>query len=271
MTKKTQRLTATRQTVLVRGVKTRRKVVSVRPKRPTGTVVYDGPSAINGERIVGIVTYDSDNPKTGDMSQLWILDAGDIKPSDVVKQGRDGSVCGDCAFASGKGCYVNTAHAPNGVWKAWKAGRYASGLPTSRAKAIRLGAYGDPAALPYDVVAQLVERFEGHTGYTHQWRTCDQRFRKCLMASTESTRDTAEANFWGWRTARVGTAQTHGFEIVCPATEEGGRRTTCDKCQLCNGWGRAISLGAKQPKNILFPAHGSRKAKALIQIGEVAA
>jgi len=251
--------------------RTATKAVLVRPERPTssrsrkatGAVVYDGPSAINGERIVGIVTYDSDNPKTGDMSQLWILDAGDIKPSDVVKQGKDGSVCGDCAFASGKGCYVNTAHAPNGVWKAWKAGRYASGLPTSRAKAIRLGAYGDPAALPYDVVAQLVERFDGHTGYTHQWQTCDPRHSALLMASTEKPFDTAVARAHGWRTARVGTTTTLGFEIVCPATEEGGRKTTCDKCQLCNGAGQA--------KNILFPAHGSRKARALIQIGAVAA
>ena len=26
-----------------------------------------------------------------------------------------------------------------------------------------------------------------------------------------------------------------GKEILCPASEEAGRRTTCDKCKLCSG------------------------------------
>ena len=233
-----------------------------KPSKPTGGTLYHGPSAINGADIVAVVTYDSGNPKTGDMAQLWILDAGDTKPSDLVKQGRDQAVCGDCAFAGGKGCYVNTGQAPNAVYRTWQAGKYPEGVENRR-KAIRLGAYGDPAALPYDDVAALLDGYHGWTGYTHQWKTCDQRFSGILMASVDNEAEYDQALRMGWRAARVGTTATLAGEIICPATAEGGYRTTCENCKLCSGT-------ATRAKNILFPAHGSKKAKALIQIGAAA-
>lgn len=37
----------------------------------------------------------SENPKTGNMIQVWIL-ARHVSPSDAVRTGLDAIVCGDC-------------------------------------------------------------------------------------------------------------------------------------------------------------------------------
>lgn len=60
-----------------------------------GYVVYEGASMINGAPIVGIVTIESKNIKTGNIANLWILHA-EIKPNEAVKSGDDSAVCGDC-------------------------------------------------------------------------------------------------------------------------------------------------------------------------------
>ena len=82
-------------------------------------------------------------------------------------------------------CYVQVLHAPLSIW------RSLGGMPEMGAddwrrlgqRSIRLGAYGDPAALPFDLVRGLAMGAMGWTGYTHAWRYCDQRFRELLMAS----------------------------------------------------------------------------------------
>ena len=56
-----------------------------------GYVVYHGPSAINGDEIVAILIMGSQNEKTGDMTQLWILSA-DESPLAASKSGGDSSV-----------------------------------------------------------------------------------------------------------------------------------------------------------------------------------
>jgi len=65
--------------------------------KPNGVIVYEGPSELDGEPIVVIVTglRKSDNTKTGDMLQLWILLQNKL-PCDAAKQGLDSSICGDC-------------------------------------------------------------------------------------------------------------------------------------------------------------------------------
>jgi len=242
------------------------KTKTAKAKKPTGYVVYEGPSALTREPIVAVVTLKSDNGKTGDMAQLWIIANGDEKPSDALKTGGDKAVCGDCPFAGGKGCYVNVGQAPNAVYRTAKAGKYPHGMPPATPKAIRLGAYGDPAALPFEVIAELLRRFDGHTGYTHSWKTCDARLQGVVMASVETAETTAAATQAGWRTARVAPDATLAAnEFLCPATTEGGKRTTCEACQLCNG-----KSAMSTPKGVVFPAHGSRKSTALIQIGVAA-
>ena len=71
-----------------------------------GSVIYEGPSLIDGEPIVVIMTYGSSNEKTGDIHQTWIL-LQNTSPLDGVKNGQDESICGDCvhrpALAKGNG------------------------------------------------------------------------------------------------------------------------------------------------------------------------
>ncbi len=98
-----------------------------RPSHPgIGLVVYHGPSLLNGEHIVAILTTHSNNRKIGDLPQLWILHAS-MPPADAARSGRDASVCGDCPLrGDGKhrGGYVDLVRGPRSVWDAWKRGRY---------------------------------------------------------------------------------------------------------------------------------------------------
>ena len=44
---------------------------------------------------VGIVTFSSNNSKTGDMPQTWIL-VKNVNPIEAVNTGADKLICGDC-------------------------------------------------------------------------------------------------------------------------------------------------------------------------------
>ena len=121
-------------------------------------VVYRGPSAIDGSPIVAILSglvEPSDNSKTGPMAQLWILPA-DVAPHEAQRTGEDRSVCGACPMRPSiapKGsprCYVKTFQGPLSTWKANHAEPVdlAGAVAALRGKALRLGAYGDPAAIP---------------------------------------------------------------------------------------------------------------------------
>jgi hypothetical protein len=58
-----------------------------------------------------------------------------------------------------------------------------------------------------------------------------------LMASADSAQDQQDATAQGWRTFRVRTADDtlEQREIACPASDEAGKRTSCDSCGLCDG------------------------------------
>jgi RecJ-like exonuclease len=44
-------------------------------------------------------------------------------------------------------------------------------------------------------------------------------------------------------------------EILCPASEQAGKRTTCEKCKLCSG-----SKGkAQKARSVAIPVHGAGK------------
>jgi hypothetical protein len=218
-------------------------------------IIYEGPSRLNKRPVVAIVTSGSKNLKTGAQDQLWILDASE-SPASAVASGSDVSVCGLCrhrrslaATTGADPCYVLVFRAPRSVWEAYKRGSYA-GRTLTPTGSLRLGAYGDPAALPGRVVARLVRRWRqhGHTGFTHQWRTATHLRRYC-MASVDTLTEQREAARRGWRTFRVGAAPTDG-EIACPAAKESGRRTTCNRCGLCNG-----STENDRRKHITINAH----------------
>jgi hypothetical protein len=103
---------------------------------------------------------------------------------------------------------------------------------------VRLGAYGDPAAVPVSVWEKICGVAEGWTGYTHQWRRKSaQSYKKFCMASVETARQMRRAKSMGWKTFRVrikGEAVLPG-EFVCPASEEAGKRKTCETCLACHG------------------------------------
>ncbi len=249
-------------------------------KQPNSAIVYRGPSLLTGKDVVVIATglgRKSANGKTGAMVQTWILDAT-MNPVDAVKRGKDDTVCGQCKHRgtkanrllrakerrqfgrtktqSDRSCYVTVIQAPNAIWKAFKAGRYQR-LQSAwiKGRTIRIGSYGDPAAVPAFVWRELLEAAgveKGRTGYTHQWRNCDVSLQSLLMASVDTKSEALEAVKAGWRYFRVRDDMTPlmAGEISCPASAEMGHRVVCADCTLCQG----TSIGAK---SIAILPHGT--------------
>lgn len=252
-----------------------------RPSAALGLVCYDGPSLLTGERIVAILTRRSNNAKTGDVPQLWILRA-DRDPIAAVNDGSDVAVCGSCPLRGrigNRGCYVVMHHAPLSVWRAWQRGRYAlawrtmpspSGWPgaigstrsdapestvlrrATAGRTVRLGAYGDPAAVPRHVLDAIVSDAAAWTGYTHAWRD-GFALGDLVLASAESPADVADAEASGYRAfmlTRAAEPRRSGF-MLCPASPEGGSRLTCDECRSCSGRGKGRATA-----HVQIAAHG---------------
>lgn len=215
-----------------------------------GVVFYEGPSMLTGDPVVGIaigLDGESMNSKTGPMAQVYVL-LRDVPPTLAKKQNRDDAICGDCCLRGrdGKdsGCYVTTWYGPEIVWKGYQAGKYPV-VDRDDLQAVmegqlpRLTAYGDIAALPLDLWADLLYTTASHVAYTHQWETCDPWFQTIAMASVHDEAEGALARSRGWRTYRIRRTLEErvvpGEEFVCPASDEGGQRATCVDCRLCGG------------------------------------
>lgn len=213
-----------------------------------GTIIYKGPSLINGKPIVVIATglnRTSKNAKTGEFIQTYILsDEGD-RPTDAINSGKDESVCGDCIHRKENGwgtCYVNLGQGPQKVYEAYQRGIYPNFNPSMlddyfSGRIIRIGAYGDPAAIPTHIWKMLAGVSAGWTGYTHQWRKCDPALKEYCMASVETPAQQAKARAKGWKTFRVRNDDEalEPHEFVCPASEEAGKRMKCEDCLACDG------------------------------------
>jgi hypothetical protein len=246
-------------------------------KRIDAAIVYQGPSRFDGSPIVAIVTglgRKSSNPKTGRMAQLWILPA-DMSPLEAIDRGADFSVCGNCKHrphmvsVDGKAlrrgtCYVQVKNAPLAVYRKFARGGYPTLTPTELAEylrahdlPIRFGAWGEPSALPWAVLADLADG-TSYTGYTHQWGMDGiGAFRSLLMASVDNEREATAAQARGWRTfrTRTGDAAILSGEISCPASAEAGKRTTCSDCTLCDG----KQSSDDHRRNIAIVVHGTSK------------
>ena len=202
-------------------------------------ILYEGPSMIDGAPIVVVATDSSKNRKTGGMVQTWIM-RQDVAPHDALKTGQDASVCGDCPHrpVNGGACYVTVFQAPLSVWKAYHRGSYGKYQPGQYAgRMVRIGSYGDPAAVPFEVWQAYSEGAAGVTGYTHQWRNADPRLAALTMASCDKPEERAQAKAQGFRTFRImlETETRERGEISCPASEEAGHKLSCAECGSCNG------------------------------------
>ena len=232
--------------------------------KANGAILWRGPSLIDGAPIVVIavgLSNASSNRKTGAMLQTYIL-REDIDPNHAARVGADASICGDCPHRGklkqmpdytlrnvGRTCYVNIGQGPLGVWRAYKRGRYIEATDIDAlgaGRVVRLGTYGDPAAVPAYVWARLTHHATGRTGYTHQWRNVNgrmpwdhvQALKGLCMASADTEQDATDAQALGWRTFRVampGDLARTPVEAICPASKEAGKKLTCAQCLACSG------------------------------------
>lgn len=238
-----------------------------------GFVLYCGPSMIDGQPIVVIATGLEDggsNSKTGPMVQVYIIRA-DQNPLQAVQTGDDVSICGTCIHMGrivadpktgarknvGRSCYVTLMHGPRVVWDAFQRGVYPEVTPAKARrllarKRVRLGAYGDPGAVPIRIWQVALQQVDEMTGYTHRWREVPELADFC-MASCDSEVDRVLAKALGFRTYRVrpkGEPKAKG-EGHCPAGAEMGKAIQCAYCLLCGGH----RSGGKA--DITIEAHGA--------------
>jgi hypothetical protein len=200
----------------------------------------------------------SDNRKTGDMIQIWILCKAE-DPVTAIRTGLDRLICGNCrhrgheengVFGVERTCYVNQGQAPLQIWNSWKAGNYATlrSLEVFTGRKVRFGAYGDPTHMPLSLALAIAGVASGHTGYTHQWRKPSlQGWKQLLMASVDTVGELVIARSLGWSTFRV-TPDTdhHTVESLCASDRSG---TPCADCLACSGARGGIQA-------IHIPVHG---------------
>jgi hypothetical protein len=214
-------------------------------KKPSGYIIYRGASLLNGAPIVAVAITKSTNAKTGNMVQTYIINDNGASPVDNARELLDAAICGDCPHRRGLGgaCYVNLGQGPRAVADGVKRGIYPAGLEQaatlSAGRMVRLGTYGDPAAVPAYIWQALVSKAAGSTGYSHQWKSgkAGADIMALCMASADNAMDYAAAKALGYRTFRVRSESEPLLpgEFVCPASAEGGKRKTCEECGACNG------------------------------------
>lgn len=256
-------------------------------------VLYHGPSMLDGAPVVAIATLGSENEKTGPMVQTWIMRA-DVGPLDASRVSADSSVCGNCPrrHSLGGDCYVTLFQAPRSVWAGWeRAGKpgpnwneprtLAKLRKAAQAHGLRLGSYGDPAAVPWTVWNELLATLapRTHTGYTHQWRVLTERMatsmagalawehgvnvwdhlnwlQEFVMASCDSIEDATLARALGWRFfLAVAPDQVDVVPertVFCLAERDKSPRT-CETCGICNG-----AQGREARASVYLVEHGAR-------------
>jgi hypothetical protein len=233
---------------------------------PHGYIIYRGPSLLNGAPIVVVLISASQNTKTGDVAQTYILADNGERPTQALQSGADAAVCGDCKHRplNAGTCYVVVRQGATKVWEQLQWGQYPDlsryvdiVSEILRGRIVRIGTYGDPAAVPVEVWRELVASVGGSVGYTHQWREPHaQALRPFCMASVDSPSEMDVAREMGWRTFRVRVEQEPllARESVCPASEEGGHKLQCSTCLACDGshggrrGGIAIVLHGNHPE-----------------------
>jgi hypothetical protein len=167
-----------------------------------------------------------------------------------------------------RACYVRTEQAPTVIYKSYRAGSYPNVTPGVAANMVRggelrVGAYGDSAALPIGAVRPLADAADVLTNYTHAPGYSPGRAKRLApftMASADSPGQALAYQEQGFRTFRVSpnyTTRDDGTRLVgdllpgeyqCPKTLD--HSVTCIDCGLCDGNRRGIAA------NIAAPVHG---------------
>ena len=228
-----------------------------------GAIFYKGPSQIDGEPIFATAIWSSKNRKTGALLQTYVMRA-DIDPLTANKLGEDVSICGDCRhkgvptldptrkLAEQRSCYVNMGQGPLNVWKQFLLDRYAvladdAVRELGAGRLVRMGTYGDPAAVPKHIWQLLLDRAAGHTGYTHNGAD-----PTLCMVSADTLAEAQQAWASKYRTSRVvrDVSEVQRNEVLCPASAEAGYKAQCADCMLCGG----TSVKAK---SVAIVAHGT--------------
>ena len=181
-----------------------------------------------------------------------------------MRAGADVGICGDCPHRGNKGigrtCYVTLPHGPNSVYRSWSEGRVrtvepADLAPLLRFRGLRLGAYGDPAAVPVEVWEPMIRAAAYHVGYTHQWANpIGESLRPYVMASCDSMAQLAAAESAGWRGFLVVGAEDPAPKMRrCPSdTTLQSTPVSCSVCRACSGSGSDRQKGSRWIR-----AHGS--------------
>lgn len=218
-------------------------------------MAWEGQSEFTGDKVQLIVTgivRPSANPKTGPMAQSSIVVAGK-HPLDVIGTPLERAICGGCKLGGcqGRKCYVYSRMLLHLARKFPKVSLGKAQELMQWIKGLRIGEYGDPAALPFKVWKQMLKDVRFFTGYTHAWQTCDPQFKRIVMASVDSLEERAAAKRRHWRTYRIRASADEPLqkgEIVCPYERKG---LLCLECKLCCGTSRSAP-------DVVITAHGPR-------------
>ena len=240
-------------------------------KKIKSGIVYSGPSVIDSKPIVVVAIAKSSNSKTGDMLQTYII-RSDIDPITANRIGADASICGGCkhkgtantaktkGLADGRTCYVNLGQGVLQVYKAYLKGNYRQLtddeiIEMGRGNMVRIGTYGDGAAVPQDRIKLLKSEAAGFTAYSHNAKYLGDNARY-YMHSADSVQEAKAMHNAGYRTFRViPVSQASNAllknEIYCPSD----KGVQCKDCGLCNGGYMS------KTKSIAIVAHGATAQK----------
>ena len=102
---------------------------------------------------------------------------------------------------------------------------------------VRLGTYGDPSAVPSYVWDSLLSKSKNNTGYTHQSNNpnADVRTDQCMISADSYATTTKDFGTHTSTFTYTDEELDKQNEVLCPASKEAGRRTTCNDCLLCSG------------------------------------
>ena len=230
----------------------RRQKLSNKQKSANGVILYEGPSIFDGSPIVQIATglrKPTLNRKVRNAIQVWTIPSTE-HPLDAIRRDSAYAVCRDCAISDL--CYVNRATL-GVIYGAYQRGAYPK-VPVHRIPELlppfmvwRLGAYGNPSAVPYPkVMGKLAKLGVQWLSYEHAWSHVTQSHRAVSMASCETLDQAIGAASRGWRSYTVvplgetkkaiKVLKRAGVKaIACPYDASNPATITCDVCRLCDG------------------------------------